>query len=271
MSAARSFLDSLAGYTDAPGDVVPSQDKPAKLGTVDAGYTGTGRPMVLFDGESLMGVRTYAWTGRKPRAGERVMLSPVGRGYVIAAVDVQADPTYSQLFGLDLDGVLTLGVYEQGSGTNGTLVRNYPEASSAGVLEVYGTDNHYLQRFTSRSGARVWTRSKYTTGAWGAWSLISQRGLDGIPYATAAGTAAGVTVASTAVSRVTVTFPAGRFSVTPIIVVGMLTDARDTNAYVETPTATNFVLCRGSNSTLSRANLAAYWTATQMTASSAAG
>jgi microcystin-dependent protein len=80
---ARGFLESIAGYTK-PGDPQQQEEwRPVKLGTVDALYTGGGRPRVLFDGESLMGVREYPWVGSQPRAGQRVVLQPVGHGYVI--------------------------------------------------------------------------------------------------------------------------------------------------------------------------------------------
>jgi microcystin-dependent protein len=82
--AARSFLDAVAGYTDNADAEVPSQDKPVRLGTIDALYTGSGNPKVLFDGESLMGVRTYPWIGRQPVASERVVLIPQGHTYVVA-------------------------------------------------------------------------------------------------------------------------------------------------------------------------------------------
>jgi len=80
---ARSFLDSVAGFTGQPEGSVPSQDKPVKLGTVDPGYSGAGNPQVLFDGESLMGISGYPYSGVQPVSGDRVVLLPQGRGYVI--------------------------------------------------------------------------------------------------------------------------------------------------------------------------------------------
>lgn len=82
---ARDFLESLTAYNEGPVDDVPSQDKPVKLGTVDALYSGSGNPKVLFDGESLMGVRTYPTLG-PVRAGDRVVLLPQGHTYVIIGV-----------------------------------------------------------------------------------------------------------------------------------------------------------------------------------------
>jgi hypothetical protein len=81
---ARTFLESVTGFIDDPErDGLKSAQRPVKLGTIDALYNGTGNPKVLFDGETLMGVRTYAWVGRKPRANNRVVLVPQGHTYVI--------------------------------------------------------------------------------------------------------------------------------------------------------------------------------------------
>lgn len=79
---AASFLESVAGYGESPAATPPSEDRPVKLGTVDPSWT-TGNPRVLFDGESIMGVRGYPWAGVKPRPGDRVVLLPQGRSFVI--------------------------------------------------------------------------------------------------------------------------------------------------------------------------------------------
>lgn len=100
---ARDFLEALTGYSEAPGDRIPSQDRPVKLATVDAAYTGTGYPKVLFDGESLMGLQTYVWTGRQPRAGERVVMLPQGRGYVIVG-SVATMPGADMPVGTSIEG-----------------------------------------------------------------------------------------------------------------------------------------------------------------------
>jgi hypothetical protein len=59
-----------------------STDKPLKIGTVDPAF-GSGLPKVTFDGESVMSSKTYAYIGSRPAAGARVVLAPVGTGYVI--------------------------------------------------------------------------------------------------------------------------------------------------------------------------------------------
>ena len=79
---ARSFLDSIRGFTQDDGGETPSQNKPVKLGVIDALYA-SGNPKVLFDGETIMGIRGYPWSGRQPRAGDRVVLLPQGHSYVI--------------------------------------------------------------------------------------------------------------------------------------------------------------------------------------------
>ena len=80
--AARAFLESLAGYTNDPQGDAPSHDRPVKLATVSPAYSGTGEAAVKFDGENLMGVRTYVAL-LPVKAGDRVAMLPVGRTYVI--------------------------------------------------------------------------------------------------------------------------------------------------------------------------------------------
>lgn len=82
--AARSFLEAVAGYGDSANDETRPEDKPVKLGTVDAAYTG-GAPKVLLDGETLMGVRTYP-TVVPVKASDRVVMLPQGHTYVIVGV-----------------------------------------------------------------------------------------------------------------------------------------------------------------------------------------
>lgn len=74
---AGQFLDAVQS-TPAP----PSTDRPLKIATVDPAFT-TGLPKVTFDGESDMSAKTYAYTCARPAAGSRVVLAPVGTGYVI--------------------------------------------------------------------------------------------------------------------------------------------------------------------------------------------
>lgn len=80
---ARDFLEAVTGYGDAaPAIYTPSQDRPARIVTVAASYSGTGNARVTFEGEGILGVRTYVPL-TPVRANERVVLLPVGRTYVI--------------------------------------------------------------------------------------------------------------------------------------------------------------------------------------------
>jgi hypothetical protein len=65
-----------------PPPAPPSTDKPLKIGTIDPAFT-SGLPKVTFDGETTMSSKTYAYIGSRPAAGSRVVLAPVGTGYVI--------------------------------------------------------------------------------------------------------------------------------------------------------------------------------------------
>lgn len=68
----------------------------------------------------------------------------------------------------NLDGYQTPGLYAQDANVNTSAALNYPENSagslmvlkSAGVTQVYRTYN----------SARVWSRSKYSTGGWTPWA-----------------------------------------------------------------------------------------------------
>lgn len=60
-----------------------SQPSPFRLGTIPASYT-TGRPPVLFDGETTASTRTYPYISNySPTANDRVLLAKVGNGWVI--------------------------------------------------------------------------------------------------------------------------------------------------------------------------------------------
>jgi hypothetical protein len=53
-----------------------------RMATIDPGYT-SGNPRVIFDGESALTTATYPFLGSGVGAGWRVVLAPVGTGWVI--------------------------------------------------------------------------------------------------------------------------------------------------------------------------------------------
>jgi hypothetical protein len=72
----KALLDDIAHYAAVP---IPG----ARIGTIDSGYA-SGRPKILFDGESTMGAKLYPYLASyTPAASQRVLLVPVGSGYVI--------------------------------------------------------------------------------------------------------------------------------------------------------------------------------------------
>jgi len=81
---AVEFVRAIRSAAETPISDQTSADRVTRLGTIDSAYDGTGLPLVLFDGETLMGVKGYPWIGRKPSADDRVVLTPVGTSYVIA-------------------------------------------------------------------------------------------------------------------------------------------------------------------------------------------
>lgn len=90
---ARSFLDSIAGYTDNNPNVAPtSADRPIKLATINPLWT-SGACQVTFDGETLLSGKSYFWlSSYTPVAGQRVVMIPVGQSYVIAGAAIGAVP-----------------------------------------------------------------------------------------------------------------------------------------------------------------------------------
>lgn len=167
---ARNFLESVAGYSDEPQGDTPSQDRPVKMGTVDLSWNGTGKPMVLFDGESLMGVRTYPWVGRTPRPGERVVLLPQGHTYVILGT-VGTTPGADMPVGTSIEGYWTTApagfLLEDGT----VLVRaTYPQLFAVmGTTHNTGGETSLQFRLPdSRGRAQVGKAASGTFGTLGA-------------------------------------------------------------------------------------------------------
>jgi hypothetical protein len=77
-----NILDSIMGFVDASPK--SSAQKPNKIGVIDPSYGGSGRPKITFEGESTMSAKAYPYVDSyKPHAGDRVVLCPVGTGYLI--------------------------------------------------------------------------------------------------------------------------------------------------------------------------------------------
>jgi hypothetical protein len=55
-----------------------------RLGVVDAAYT-TGRPRILFDGDTTLGTKTYPYVGTVA-AGNRVLCARAGHTWVVLGV-----------------------------------------------------------------------------------------------------------------------------------------------------------------------------------------
>ncbi|MEJ6490693.1 hypothetical protein PQI23_13285 [Leucobacter sp. USCH14] len=90
------------------------------------------------------------------------------------------------------------------------------------------------------------------------------------PYAISGGIVTQRSVAAGGVTRVTVTFPVGRFTVAPRVSVTVFGDARDTTVTVDSVTSDSCVVILGSMSIVAR-TIGAHWTAIQMTPNSANG
>lgn len=82
--------------------------------------------------------------------------------------------------------------------------------------------------------------------------------LDKLPRAVATGTVGNTTVPAGGNVTTNISFPAGRFSSTPVVTVTPVNSARDITAYASSVTATGFTLNRGSMSIVNR-SAGAHW------------
>ena len=80
-------------------------------------------------------------------------------------------------------------------------------------------DYRCIQVVQGKDNEQIWTRVADNTDNWRAWRRIAQPGYDGIPFAMASGSASFASLATGASVDTVVTFPSGRFSVSPIVTV----------------------------------------------------
>lgn len=81
MIDARSFIETMAGVAREADE--KSSSRIPRLATIDPGYT-SGAPQVILDGSTNVspgGLPVLA--GYSPKAGDRVILLPVGNTYVV--------------------------------------------------------------------------------------------------------------------------------------------------------------------------------------------
>jgi hypothetical protein len=77
------MVDDTQDFLEDVRDYVAEDAAKHTIGTVDTGYS-SGRPRVLFDGETVLGGKTYPYLASyTPVASHRVVLAPAGSTYVI--------------------------------------------------------------------------------------------------------------------------------------------------------------------------------------------
>lgn len=115
-----------------------------------------------------------------------------------------SDGTVKSLFGMtpeempanvDLDTKTTTGVFSQSANSKATLALKYPVAL-AGLLEVFAYSSMIHQRYWVYNSDTVYSRAKYSTGAWTAW-VKSANVDDNVASASALATAQTLTIGST--------------------------------------------------------------------------
>lgn len=68
----------------------------------------------------------------------------------------------------DLDTLVTPNNYSQNANANATADRHYPEAAAGSLSVTWGAGP--IQTYHVYNSSKVWTRAKYSTGAWTAWA-----------------------------------------------------------------------------------------------------
>lgn len=193
-----------------------------RLGTVLSGSPSAGYK-VRFDSDLEVGAAKSYMAITAVLVGDRVVIAPVGRGYVIlgaigydSATDPYALPTrlgaLTKTVG-DLNDVVETGFYSPNNSANSPLGSNV-----RGYLTVIAFSSTYIfQRIETVSGAAnplTWTRQRVAAG-WTAWSRLHT------PPAT--GTVMITPSSANANTSANVTFPAGRFASAPMVVVSVAT------------------------------------------------
>lgn len=91
-----------------------------------------------------------------------------------------------------------------------------------------------------------------------------------LPFATAAGSVGAINIAAGVETATAITFPAGRFSVAPIVTT-QHSPFRDVSSWATNITKDGFTLYRGNMNVGARNSVTAQWIAVQMTSGAAAG
>lgn len=93
----EELLSAVSRWQADANGATPAEDRPPRLATVDAAYTGSGPALVRFDGETTTGARTYVpLVPVSP--GDRVVMLPVGRTYVILGTTGTFRHSYTPAF-----------------------------------------------------------------------------------------------------------------------------------------------------------------------------
>lgn len=169
LDLARDFLDSVGGYLDDSGDRLDTA-RPLRLATIDPAYAGTGAAEVTFDGEGGLTVKTYP-VMTTVAAGDRVVLLPVGRSYVIlgkvgggawytnlvaadAALDTRVDDLELRALRGTIPSSVAVGSGSASIAADGLVTfTSVSSVSLNGVFDGLGQDTHEAIFKATQSGA----------------------------------------------------------------------------------------------------------------------
>ena len=166
-----------------------------------------------------------------------------------------------KISGLNLNNYLFNGWYRGYNVTNAPTTGWFYFEVMAHVF-----DSWVHQRATPLTSSGTIFQRWRLNGVWSSWQKLAVVGQDGTPFAQSAGSAS----ADSTAPDTTVTFPAGRFSVAPIMggqIISRFSAAEGVDVLFNNVTSTSFGLRVSNNPYGFNIN----WTAIQMTSGSAAG
>jgi hypothetical protein len=171
--------------------------------------------------------------------------------------------------GVDLNNQTSDGRFNQPNNGDATLVLNYP-APYAGKLTVDVSGSNVYQTYQTYSAQnRYFFRSKYSSNPFGAWQEFQVNTGRGA-YAVAAGTVSVPVIAAGATTTVTITYPASRFSVAPVLNL-VSGEGRVTVGAITANSATSATVTLCNYTAAASVAATGNWQAKQMTSTTAAG
>jgi hypothetical protein len=167
-----NILDSIMGFVDASPK--SSAQKPNKIGVIDPSYSGgSDGPKITFEGESTMSAKQYPYVDSyTPKAGDRVVLCPVGTGYlIVGSLTKHSVPKIDIETITNFNNTTKPGWYYAGQFSTGS-----PGIGGGDYFLLVLEKNGYVTQktFSSSGGSKEYIRNSYDDGwIWTNWVVNS--------------------------------------------------------------------------------------------------